>query len=329
MNSPAPKGLRAAWPPEPEGHGSIGPRWDAAGSSTTASTKEPPRLGLTTALHAEWTKLRTLAGTYWLLAAAVALTVTVGAAVAAATRCPAGPACPVDTTKLSLTGIQLGQAVMAILATAVICGEYSTGMIRVTVSATPRRSAVLAAKATVLTVLVLPAGTIAVAGSVLAGRLILPGHGFTADRGYPPLSPADGPLLRAAAGSVLYLALIALLSLGVATIIRDSAAAIRTVLGLLAVPSAGHRSSTGQQPSGATGDRALGADERRAHHPRHHQPARPAHKPMGRPPRSRHLGCSCAPRPRADVPAARRVRTCENGGERQDQILARKRPSST
>ena len=76
MNSPAPKGLRAAWPPEPEGHGSIGPRWDAAGSSTAASTKEPQRLGLATALHAEWTKLRTLAGTYWLLAAAVALTVT-------------------------------------------------------------------------------------------------------------------------------------------------------------------------------------------------------------------------------------------------------------
>jgi ABC-2 type transport system permease protein len=194
------------------------------------------RLGMSRALHAEWTKLRTLAGTYWLLAAAVALTVTVSAAVAAATRCPAGPACPVDTAKLSLTGIQLGQAVIAILATAVICGEYSTGMIRVTVSATPRRSAVLAAKATVLTVLVLPACTIAVAGSVLAGWLILPGHGFTAGRGYPPLSPADGPLLRAAAGSVLYLALIALLSLGVATIIRDSAAAIGTVLGLLYLP---------------------------------------------------------------------------------------------
>ena len=82
----------------------------------------------------------------------------------------------------------------------------------------------------------LPAGTIAIAGSVLAGRVILPGHGFTAARGYPPLSPADGPLLRAAAGSVLYLALIALLSLGVATTIRDSAAAIGAVLGLLYLP---------------------------------------------------------------------------------------------
>ena len=47
------------------------------------------------------------------------------------------------------------------------------------------------------------------------------------------LSLADGPVLRAAAGSVLYLALIALLSLGIATVVRDSAVAIGVVLGLL------------------------------------------------------------------------------------------------
>ncbi|MEZ0077168.1 hypothetical protein [Planotetraspora sp. GP83] len=47
-------------------------------------------------------------------------------------------------------------------------------------------------------------------GSVLAGRLILPGNGFTPAHGYPPLALADGPTLRAAAGSVLYLALIRL-----------------------------------------------------------------------------------------------------------------------
>jgi ABC-2 type transport system permease protein len=206
-------------------------QWAAGCRPPTAAQAHLPQ-----ALHAEWTKLRTIVGTYWLLATAITLTVTVGAAVAAATRCPAGPACPVDTAKLSLTGVQLGQAVIAVLATATVCGEYSTGIIRVTLTATPRRSAVLAAKATVLTILVLPAGTITVAGSVLAGRLILPGHGFTAARGYPSLWPANGPLLRAAVGSVLYLALIALLSLGVATIIRDSAAAIGAVLGLLYLP---------------------------------------------------------------------------------------------
>jgi ABC-2 type transport system permease protein len=192
--------------------------------------------GLKSALHAEWTKLRTVAATFWLLAATIVLTVTVSAMAAAAVTCPAGLACPVDTVKISLTGIMLGQAVVAILAVQAISSEYSTGMIRITLTAIPRRPIMLTAKAAILAGLVLAAGVIAVAGSVLAGRLILPGRGFTAARGFPPLSPADGPVLRAAAGSVLYLALIALLSLGLAAIIRDSAAAIGVVLGLLYLP---------------------------------------------------------------------------------------------
>ena len=184
------------------------------------------------ALHAEWTKLRTLPGTPWLLAALILLTVAVSAAATSATTCPSG-GCSVDPAKLSLTGTDLGQAVVAILAVLAISGEYSTGMIRTTMTAMPRRVTMLAAKSAVVTGLVLAAGTIAVLGSLLAGGLILPGHGFTPAHGYPALSLGDGPVLRAAAGSVLYLALIALLSLGVATIIRDSGAAIGTVLGLL------------------------------------------------------------------------------------------------
>jgi ABC-2 type transport system permease protein len=184
------------------------------------------------ALRAEWTKLRTLPGTPWLLAAIIAATVAVSTAATAAVTCPSG-GCIVDPAKLSLTGIDLGQAVAAILAVLAISGEYSTGMIRTTITAMPRRTTVLAAKASVVTGLVLAAGTIAVLGSLLAGRLILSGHGFTPAHGYPPLSLGDGPVMRAAAGSVLYLALIALLSLGIATIIRDSGAAIGTVLGLL------------------------------------------------------------------------------------------------
>jgi len=97
----------------------------------------------------------------------------------------------------------------------------------------PRRTRVLAAKAAVMSGLVLAAGTITVLASVLAGRLILPGNGFTAAHGYRTLSLAEGPVLRAAAGSVLYLGLVALLSLGVATAMRESATAIGVVLGLL------------------------------------------------------------------------------------------------
>jgi ABC-2 type transport system permease protein len=91
----------------------------------------------------------------------------------------------------------------------------------------------LAAKAAVLLAVVLPAGAFGVLCSVIAGRLILPGSGFTPAHGYVPLTLADGSTLRATAGSVVYLALIALLSLGVATAVRDSATAIGIVLGLL------------------------------------------------------------------------------------------------
>ena len=184
------------------------------------------------ALRAEWAKLRTLPGTGWLLIAAVVLTVAVSTATAAAVSCPSGT-CAEDPAKISLTGIYLGQAVIAIVAVLVISGEYGTGMIRVTFAALPRRTVVLAAKATVLVGLVCPAGVLAVGVSLLAGRLILPGNGIGPAHGYPTLSLTDGPVLRAAFGSVLYLMLIALLSLGVATCVRDSAAGIGIVLALL------------------------------------------------------------------------------------------------
>jgi ABC-2 type transport system permease protein len=187
---------------------------------------------MTGALHAEWTKQRTVAGPAWLLLAITTFTAGLSWLAVAATKCPAA-GCTVDATKLSLTGVQLGQAVVAVLAVLTVGSEYSTGMIRTTLTAMPHRLAMLAAKAIVLTGGVLVAGIAGVLGSVLAGRLTLPGQGFTVARGYPPLSLADGTTLRATGGSVLYLALIALLSLGIATLVRDPAAAIGATLGVL------------------------------------------------------------------------------------------------
>ncbi|HSZ43015.1 MAG TPA: ABC transporter permease [Trebonia sp.] len=185
-------------------------------------------------LHAEWTKLRTLASTSWLLLAAAVLTFAVSAAADAASACPAG-GCQVDPARLSLTGVQLGQAIVAIIAVLAISNEYGTGMIKVTLTAMPRRLTVLAAKAAIIAGLVLAASAVGVLGSVLAGRLILPGRGFTPAHGDALLSLASGPVMRATCGSVLYLALIALLSLGIATAVRESAVAIGLVLGLLYV----------------------------------------------------------------------------------------------
>ena len=163
----------------------------------------------------------------------------VSAAVAAAYRCSPGAggcapaATGADPAKISLTGVYLGQVIVALLAVLAVGGEYGTGMIRVTLAATPRRLTVLAAKTVVVTGWALAAGLASVAGSLLAGRLILPGHGLSAANGYVVPSLANGTDLRAFGGSVLYLVLIAVLALGVTTAVRDSAVAIGLVLGLL------------------------------------------------------------------------------------------------
>jgi ABC-2 type transport system permease protein len=188
---------------------------------------------MTRALSAEWAKARTLPGTAWLLLTTVAVTVAVSAGASAATSCTSSAACHPDITQLSLTGADVGQAVVAVNAVLAVTGEYATGMIRATLAAMPRRTVMLTAKAAVVTTLALAAGTLAAGGSLLAGRLILPGQGYTPAHGYPALSLTDPVALRAAAGTVLYLALIALLSLGIATAVRDAATAIGIVLGLL------------------------------------------------------------------------------------------------
>ena len=171
------------------------------------------------ALRAEWTKARTTGGPAWLLLGVAALTAGLSAAAVAAMSCPAA-GCVVDLPRLSLTGVQLGQAVVALLAVLVVSNEYGTGMIRTTLTAMPNRIAVLAAKMLLVMAAVLVAGAAGVAAGVLVARRVMP-------------FALTGPALRAAGGSVLYLVLIGLLSVGVAALVRDSAAAVGTVLGLL------------------------------------------------------------------------------------------------
>jgi ABC-2 type transport system permease protein len=201
-------------------------------SSAGRRRSEPSWAGQRDVLHAEWTKVRTVAGPGWLLTGAVALMAAVGAIAANATRCPGGT-CQIDPAKVSLTGIYLSQAIVAIVAVTSFSGEYSTGMIRLTLTAIPRRWQVLSAKAVVTGAATLAAGLVGVGASLLLGRLLLDGHGITPAHGYVALSLGTTAVLRAAAGSVLYLVLIALLGLGVAAAVRDSATSIGIVLGLL------------------------------------------------------------------------------------------------
>lgn len=177
-----------------------------------------PAVVLRRACRAEWTKLRTEPGFWWLLASVAAVTVAIGAAVAGSVHEPGG-----DPARLSLSGVTVSQAVVAVLAVLSVSGEYGTGMVHVTLAAVPRRSAVLAAKGAVLGGCVAAAGAAGVLGSLLAGHALLPGA--------PAM--AEPAMLRAAFGTVLYLVLVALLALGVAFAVRDGAAAAGVVLALL------------------------------------------------------------------------------------------------
>jgi ABC-2 type transport system permease protein len=77
---------------------------------------------------------------------------------------------------------------------------------------------------------------VATVGAFYAGQALLHGNGYTFDNGYPAASLADGETLRMVALAAAYLVLLTLLSLGAAAILRDTAAAISVVLGVLFIP---------------------------------------------------------------------------------------------
>jgi ABC-2 type transport system permease protein len=172
-----------------------------------------------TAVRAEWTKLWTTPGAALLMFATGTVTVALGAVLSAVMTCPRA-GCELDPTRIGLTGVQLGQALVAVLAVLVVGGEYSTGLIAVTVLALPRRPAVLAAKAAVLALPTAAVGCVAVLACLLIAQ-----------------PPVHGPTVRAGVGSVLYLVLIGWLALGIAAAVRDSAASIGLVLGLVYLPA--------------------------------------------------------------------------------------------
>jgi ABC-2 type transport system permease protein len=194
---------------------------------------------MTRALNAEWAKLRALRSTTWALVALLALTLLFTLLLTAGTStegcAPGSPECE-DVTALALGGVYLGQFAVVTLGVLAITSEFGTGMIRTTFAALPRRGAVLVAKGAVVGGLVLVAGLAAALLAFLAGSALLEGNGFTPANGYAPPSLFEATTLRAVLGSAVYLAALALFSLGFGAILRHTAAAITTVLGLLWVP---------------------------------------------------------------------------------------------
>ena len=181
-----------------------------------------------TALQAEWTKLRTVRSTPWSLVIVAALTIGLGAFICSMNRTEGGS--DTDVVALSLSGAYFGQLAAAALGVFAIATEHSTGTIRATLAANPRRGQVLAAKTALVGALVLGAGLISTLGAFVVGQPILHGNGFDT------ASLADGAALRSVVNVAVYMALIALLSLGVDAIVHHSAGAMAIVFAALFGP---------------------------------------------------------------------------------------------
>lgn len=193
----------------------------------------PTRRGVTfpRVVASEWVKFRTLRSTVWTLAITVVIMAGVAAVLAwgltvAGAPAEAGPA--MGATSIITSGLMLAQLAVAVLGVLAVTGEYSTGMIRSTLAAVPRRLPALWAKALVVGVVVLVVGLVAVALSTLVTLPFHDGLGLTLDLG-------DGATLRILLGTALYLATIGLLAFAIGALLRHTAAALATVLGLLLV----------------------------------------------------------------------------------------------
>ena len=190
----------------------------------------PGRYGISGLLRAEWTKLRTVRSTMWTLAVTVVLGIGISVLSAAETRAHWTPSNAVgfDPISTSLIGVFVGQFTIGVLGVLAMSAEYSTGTIRATFSAAPRRPSVLAAKAIVFGTTALLVSEIVSFASFFLGQALL-----TAPAIHATISSPGA--LRAVFGSGLYLCLLGLLALGLATIIRHTAGAISAFVGILLV----------------------------------------------------------------------------------------------
>jgi ABC-2 type transport system permease protein len=175
-------------------------------------------------MQSEWTKMRSVRSTTWSLVVMFALSIGIGI-LATATEASRWSHASLsdrilfDPTSLSLTGLLFGQLCIGVLGVIVMSSEYGTGTIRATLAAVPNRSMVLAAKAAVFTALALVVGEVISFLSFYIGQGFLSGSAPQATLGQPGV-------LRAVIGGGLYIALLGLFAMGIATIIRHTAGAI-------------------------------------------------------------------------------------------------------
>ena len=198
---------------------------------TRAAGQPEGRYGFRTVARMEWLKLGSVRSTWWTLlvlaAGRIGLAILVMAQRHWATMSAADRA-SFDPTNNSYWGLAIGQLAIGVLGVLTVTSEFSSGMIRATFAAAPRRPLVLAAKAAVVAAVALVAGEILAFAAFAIGQAVLKSPAPHAALGQPGV-------LRAVLMAGAYPALIGLIGLGLGALIRHTAGAISAVVGVLFV----------------------------------------------------------------------------------------------
>jgi ABC-type transport system involved in multi-copper enzyme maturation permease subunit len=193
------------------------------------------RPGFRRLMLAEWTKIRTVRSTLWTLVLLFVLTLGftalfVGLTAAQWDDMDVGDQATIRADPVSFilgSGFFLGQLTICVLGVLVIASEYSTGMIRASILAVPRRLPMLWAKALVFGLVVLALGVAVSFVSYFIGAALIDDKA--------PVSLSDDGVLRAVVGGGLYLAMLGLFALAIGAIVRHTAGGITGVIGFVLV----------------------------------------------------------------------------------------------
>ena len=184
-------------------------------------------------LRSEWTKLRSLRSAFWALTVTVVLGVGLGAVISAAAahgyaNGSVSEKLSWDPTGVSLAGVAIAELAIAVLGVLCISSEYSSGMIRTSLIAVPKRGRVLAAKSLVFAVVTFVVSEAVSFTAFFVGQTLISGHA-------PHATLGDPGVARAVAGAGLYLTALAVLSVAAGTLLRRPAAAIACMVAVLLV----------------------------------------------------------------------------------------------
>jgi ABC-2 type transport system permease protein len=200
-----------------------------AATLTRAAQPASRPYGFRDVARMEWLKLRSVRSTWWTLlvfaAAMISLSVLVMMNEHWATASAAQQAA-FDPTNNSFAGLSIGQLALGVLGVLVITSEFSSGLVRATFAAAPRRPLVLAAKAAIVAAVTLVAGEILAFVAFGVGEVVL-------KAGVPHATLAQPGVLRAVLMGGAYPALIGLFGLGLGALIRHTAGAICALAGVL------------------------------------------------------------------------------------------------